>query len=579
MKKYFLIWTVVFFLCLPICRGADFGDLLSRLDSRDFTAEKDVLSGVGGPYVGETTNPHADTVMFKARDEFRALMSQALGSEEKEAELAAFVQEAVTKDVSVETKVWLLHRLEAFGTAGDVPALTGLLTGEEPRLVDAAAFALAKIPGDEAQKALEDHKAIPAAAAALTSRMTAAPPRFPVENALPMSLANLPQDKVDDYLAGYDSLTVEEKVRALASLTARDDKQFRPLAVAAMKSDSPELQKAGFLAMEKMATAEDVDSILAHLESDHDLTVSLCGFIVADGFDDALRARLDKAADTKRYLDLATILIHRAVDIRADVFKRTTVAECPDRLTLLQKVCEIATADDVPELVASTVRIPRGADRDAAENLIAGVCRGDAAPIIKLLGRYPAAVIYPMMCRTGGEAAQAELSKGLESKDAKTKEAALRALPTWADAALAETMMTMLTSGDCPESQFTPILRAYIRVVSLPDDKIGVAMTRDEKLENLKKAYGLAKRVDEKKLILSRLAANRTVKSLEFALACASDPETADAAYEAIADHAHDTALRKQYPDIMLKAINLVLEKSGDKALLERVEIYKGRME
>ena len=68
---------------------------------------------------------------------------------------------------------------------------------------------------------------------------------------------------------------------------------------------------------------------------------------------------------------------------------------------------------------------------------------------------------------------------------------------------------------------YTPILRAFIRVISLPDEKIGIQMTRDEKLEQLKEAYSLAQRPDEKKLILSRLAANRNVNSLKFAMECA----------------------------------------------------------
>ena len=104
-------------------------------------------------------------------------------------------------------------------------------------------------------------------------------------------------------------------------------------------------------------------------------------------------------------------------------------------------------------------------------------------------------------------------------------------------------------------------------------------MTRDEKLEQLKEAYSLAQRPDEKKLILSRLAANRNVNSLKFAMECAGDPEVQDAAYEAITAHAHDTALRKEYPELMTEAIQIVIDNSKDADLVKKIEVYKARME
>ena len=584
MKKYICLAAVAFFAVLPFLRAADFGDLLNRLDSRDFSAEKDVLTGQGGPYIGEQTNPHSETPMFKARDEFYAMMSDALGNDEKCAELSAFILDAVANEsVSVETKVWLLHRLGEVGLAANVPVLANLLTQtsdrESQRIVDAAAAALAKIPGDEALQALEEKQELPAAAAALLCRQTGPISFDVVETDMPFALSNASEEKVDAYLAGYDQLDDAAKARALAGLAARNNKKYRPYALEAFASDDPVLKNAGFLALEKLATAEDVDVILSNFPNALGGTVQLASRVVADGFDEALKDRLDKAIDADEFLNIATILTNRAVDIRPDIFRRTTAAECPDRLRLMQRACDLATVDDIPNLVASAVRIPRGKDHDAAENLIAGVCNGNASPIIDLLGKYPPAVIYPMMCRTGGDAAKAELQKALDSNDPKEKAAALNALPNWADASFYQTMKELLTSGNCPKSMYTPILRAFIRVISLPDDKIGIQITRDEKLDQLKEAYALAQRPDEKKLILSRLAANRNVNSLKFAMECTGDPEVQDVAYEAITAHAHDTALRKEYPKLMTEAIQIVIDNSKDADLVKKIEVYKARME
>lgn len=579
MKKrlMFVLWAMM--IGAPFVWGADHGEFLARLDSRDFSAEKDVLTGVGGVYVGETSNPHAETVMFQARDEFYAMMNASRGSEEKTNELCAIVFDGLKSDISTETKVWLLTQIACFGVGKDVAGIVPFLTCDEPRLVDAAALALAKIPGDEAAEALEKNQTIAAVKSAIRSRYEPILPQQATETSMPNALCAAPDEEVETWLSGYASLDDEMKARTLAALTQRDDKKYRDYAIKALDSDSEILRRTGFLALEKMGTAEDVDRILARLDSERDLTIRLCSWVVADGFDDALCARLSEATDLKRFLDLATILVLRAVDVKPEIFAKTTATVCDDRLALMQLAAQIATKNDVPNLVATALRFERGKDRDAAENIIAQVCLGDASAIIALLDKFPADALYPMICRTGGDAAKEELARGLDSKDPALQTAAMKALPTWADAKFAEKMMTLLTSGALNDAQSVPILRAYIRVMSLPDDKIGITISRDGKLENLKMAFALAKRVDERRLILSRLAANRTEKSLEFAVECASDPELADAAFEAIADHAHDTALRRQFPEQMTKAIDLVIEKSGNKELVDRVKIYKGRME
>ena len=118
-------------------------------------------------------------------------------------------------------------------------------------------------------------------------------------------------------------------------------------------------------------------------------------------------------------------------------------------------------------------------------------------------------------------------------------------------------------------------LRAFIRVISLPDDKIGIEISKDAKLEKLQKAFDIATRIEEKKLILSRLEANRTLNSLNFAVKCASNPDLAEDAYEAIAEHAHDGWLRQQHVAEFASAMELVVNNSKNKELVERVKRYQ----
>lgn len=583
MKKFSILLAVAL-----LCGGAssafaaDFGDLLARLNSRDFSLERDVVTGKGGVYVGELVNPHSETPMFKARDEFRAKIAEAQKANDEAAidDLCAFIADAMKADVSVETKVWLLEQLGVIGTDKHVEIAAALLKNDAQRIVDAAAGALAKIPGDAAQKALEENKAIPACASALLVRQTAPISFDCVENVKPFAISNLPKADVDEFLKDFDSFDDWKKDQTLAGLTARADKSYREYALKALKSENPELQRGGFLALEKMATAEDAPIFVEWLKKDRNLAIRLAGFVEADGFDDALLAAFEKATDAQEFGDLATILAKRAVDVRPLIFAKTTAANCADRLALLEKVATIATAaDDAANLVATVVRFPRGKERDAAENVVAKLCNKDATPLLALKNAYPVAILYPIVARTGGDVAKAEIEKALDSTDPATQGAALAALNVWADAQFAAKMESILNDARYAPAQKVAVLRAYIRVISLPDGEIGIEITRDEKLAKLKAAYKGASRVDEKRLVLSRLKANRNEKSFEFAIECAADPQVAEAAYSAIVDHAHDSVIRKQFPELTAKGLTLVIEKSKDAKLVERAKVYQGRMQ
>ncbi|MBQ2040083.1 MAG: HEAT repeat domain-containing protein [Thermoguttaceae bacterium] len=586
MKKYMITLAIALSMISANLMAADFGDLLQRMNSRDFTLERDVVTGRGGVYVGELVNPHSETPMFKARDEFRAKMAEAQSAKDDAAlsELCDFIIDAMKADVSDETKVWLLEQLGYIGTDKNVSAVAELLKSPSKRIVDGAAVCLGKIPGDAALKALQDNKDVPAAAAALVGRLTPAIPSDSVENVFPLKISKASDAEVDEWLAKFDDLDDWAKEQTLAGLTARDNKKYRDYAIKALNSDSPELQKAGFLALEKMATADDADVFVKRLATDRDLTIRICSFVVADGFDDALLKALDASKDAQQFKDLATILANRAVDVRPRIFSKTMATDCPDRLSLLQKAREISTPEDAPSFVASIVQMPRGKDRDAAENLLASLCNKDATPILAMVGQVPEAyneVLYTLAARTGGDAAKAAVEKLLASSNNAEKALGLRVLNVWADGSFVAKMEELLDSGTLNDAQFTALLRSFIRTVSLPDDEIGIEISRDGKLEKLQKAYKMATRSDEKALVLSRLAANRTEKSFEFAIQCADekDSKVAEAAHKAIADHVHDTILRKQFPELAAKGVEKVLSDSKDQALIDRVKVYKGRME
>ncbi len=572
--KYTLLAFVVSALLTACASAADFTGLLDRINA-DATTQKSMAATES--WLGRTDNPYGDTDAFKARDEFYAAALEAFGSAEKTAEINAFLVDSLKKDVLPETKVWLLNQLANSATEAEISAIAPCLDSKDQPVVDAAAIALSRIPGQKAVDALNAKASLPAVKTALYERNREIPAWKPVESAMPQAISNATAEQVDAWMTGYDKLDELQKAQTIAGLAARQDKKYLPIVLDALKSDSEYLKKSAWLALEKLGGKDQLDALLSNLDADAGKTIRIAAFIEAPGFDDALKAKLNAETDPGRYLSLVTILCNRSCDIRAEVFAKTTQKECASRLALLQQMAKVVSVESVPELVASALQFPAGGEKDAAENIIAQACLSDATPVINLLGKYSPEQIYSIIGRTGGDAALAEINKGLASKNDDVREAAVKALSVWPNAKVADRIWEVATDASYSKGQNIAALRAYIRVISLPDDKIGIGISKDAKLEKLQKAFDTATRVDEKKLVLSRLAANRTVNSLNFAVKCAADPELAEAAYYAIADHAHDNTLRQQNMAEFGPAMELVVKNSKDKGLVERVQRYQSQ--
>ncbi len=566
MKKYFLLSLLAVFVGCATLYAADYAELLKKLDG-DY--QKSLKTDTW--WQGTTRNPNSHLDVFKARDEIRNLKNAAFGSDEKIAEINAFFVDALKKDIRPETKVWILEQLAGIGTAKEVPVIAELLKSDNRLLKDAAVAALVLIPGSEAEVALKD------CAYSLKQKTVAKPAYMPNETKMPMAIPYVTEAEVEAWMANYDKLDELVKAQTLAALAVRNNKKYNAVAVAAMNSDSEILQKAGFFALEKLATKDDVPALLAWAKKDRGVVIRICSFIVADGFDEALIAILNNAKDADDVLMLTEILARRATDIRAIIFAKTTAEECPNRLALMQQITRITTPADTEKLVASALRFPLGAERDAAENLIASCLAGNATPVVALIGKYNLEDLFSIIGRIGGAVAMAEVNKGLASTDASMRQATIRALQVWPNAKFADQMFAVATDDVYTADQKVSALRSFIRVISLPDNKIGISISRDGKLEKLQAAFKIATRVEEKRLILSRLAANRTVKSLQFAVSCASDKELAESAYAAIADHAHDNVLRQQNMEVFGPAMELVIHNSSNKDLVERVKRYKNQ--
>ena len=237
----------------------------------------------------------------------------------------------------------------------------------------------------------------------------------------------------------------------------------------------------------------------------------------------------------------------------------------------------LATKDNIGDFVDVFLAIPQGGERDRAEQIISRLCDGDANPVIAKMNNQNGPQIFLLLGRIGGDAAFAQIERGLKANDANMIALSVRALCNWPNAKVYKELLDAAKNQAYPEQLRIQALRAFIRVVSLPDDQDGIDMSGAQKLDNLKAAFALATRDDERNLVLERVGAVRELASVEFALEQVDKPALKAKALNAILDLAHQDYLRKQNKALFTKALDVVLEK-GDQGQKDRAGNYKNAL-
>jgi hypothetical protein len=104
----------------------------------------------------------------------------------------------------------------------------------------------------------------------------------------------------------------------------------------------------------------------------------------------------------------------------------------------------------------------------------------------------------------------------------------------------------------------------------LPDKR-----SDDEKLALLKKVMSMCDREDERKLVLSRARAIRSLPTLRFVAPYMDEPAFTQQACETVVELAHHRALREPNKAEFDRALDKVLERSKNATVVERASRYK----
>ena len=497
-------------------------------------------------------------------------------------EIIAVSVEQLAKNNPVDTSVWIIRQLGTVGDATAVPALTRSLASNEVRVRDEAARALANIPGREAEDALKAVGTIAAAQLAkdaLTARAVKAdlPKDNAVETVLPMAVPYLPFTATADiaaFMEGYKRLSDMEKAQVLSNLAdrtlrvrvsfqqrrlagevrpgaglagtgqgpaggARRTSPYIPLALAAVQSSDETLRNAGILAVGALGGEEQVPFLLeyARTGANRDLAKLALARMSGQRIDAVLLENLKTEQDAEKFSILADILNRRFnMEMRPFLLERAKAPGTPNRQQLLQWAESTSTKGDIPEFVAVWTLITDRGEKDRAEQNIARLAAGDASGVLQALGdHWDTPEGMSLLGRIGDADTLARIRQGKN---------AVHAFRTWTNAVVADDLIKAVNDEELTDEERRLALRAFIRVMSLPNNQIGIRINDVQKVNRLIVAYELAEGSNEKRYALERIGQIRTLESLRFVLKYIDDPELRERACASVLDLAHDTNFR-----------------------------------
>ncbi len=247
------------------------------------------------------------------------------------------------------------------------------------------------------------------------------------------------------------------------------------------------------------------------------------------------------------------------------------------RTAAMAALARLAGPKDVAPMTLAVLHAEKGAERDEAERAVMQVCQrmSDVArraePVLSVLNSAAPAdrtALLPLVGRIGGPEARRVIDKALTASDAKTYDAAVRAICNWPDASVADRLLE-LSEEDESAAHRRSALRAFIRVVTLPS-----AGSDAKKLSRLRLAMGRAQHDSERLLIIERASAVRSVESLRFLVPYLDQPPLDQAAGKSISELARHTELRQPNKAEFAPALEKTLQTNKDQDTLNRARIY-----
>jgi len=324
-----------------------------------------------------------------------------------------------------------------------------------------------------------------------------------------------------------------DQVLLIAALADRGDPAALDAVKKAAKNSEVEVRKAALAAIGKIGAASSVDFLANAAESATDaeerkIAVNSLTMLRGRNVDDAIVKNMQKARGPLRAELIGVLSERNAAGAVAPLLTEAGGEDSKVRRAAFKALGKLAGRNDLPPLLSLLVDIKgRSGRRDAERAVVAAARRipdanEQADAVVRKLRRAERVEVRASLLRVlggiGNDEALDALRTALEDADAQVRDAAVRTLATWPNAAAAQTLLGIYRDSKSRVHRILS-LRGLVRLLSAAAEKYPPGRA----VQIYRRAIDTADAEQEKKLILSGLSNVAHIHALEMALASLAD--------------------------------------------------------
>jgi hypothetical protein len=385
-------------------------------------------------------------------------------------------------------------------------------------------------------------------------------------------------------LAELPKLNPPAQVGLLRALGERGDVTARPALIEILQDANIDVavKAAAIGALGALGNETDIPMLLELLASSNaELKSSAIATLVRlpGSATSALLAKSISEVPAETRITLIEIAVaRRMVEAIPALLQTALVSNVPVRSAAMKALGEIGRPENLPGMVAGVLNASSGNERDAAEKAVMFVCHRIEDPeqratlllaAVEQLSSADQLRMLSTIGRVGGTQALDFVESKIAIPDQQQHKLGVRALCNWPDASVAARLLELHKSERSPDYRAI-ILNALIRVAPLPDGR-----SDGDRLQLLQTAMQLCTKDNERKLVLQRASAIRTIETLRYVLTFCDHPALALQVHEAVVELAHHRSLREPNKAEFDAALDKVLAASQDEIVLDRAQRYK----
>jgi HEAT repeat protein len=377
-------------------------------------------------------------------------------------------------------------------------------------------------------------------------------------------------------------LKPEAQTGLIAALVKRGDKSARPAVVDALKSKDDSVRLAAIRAMGVFGESGDVpvliESLSSKIEAEKTAARGSLEQVRAEGVEDKLVQALSASQESRLQIELIQILERRNSKASVPALLKLAVSDKPDvRARAMTGLGQLASTDEIPQMVQALFKAERGAEREAAEKAVMFVCERVKDPEQRadsLLAVWPKltddqkTIALTALGRVGGQKALAIVEAAIAGDNAQRRDAGVRALCNWPDASVVPQLLKLAQDSTNANHRLWAT-RALPRIAVLRDKR-----TDADRLDLLKKVMSLATRDDERLLVLDRARALRTMDCVHFVMSYLDKPAFTQRACATLVELAHYGELRGPNKAEFEEILNKVIPICTDATVVETAKRY-----